>query len=205
MPGIDYRVDLSPLSKIGNALQAAGKQIPLVMTRAINHTGLKARTAMRRVLVKQTGLKARTINRAVKSTKSFNGSAFVIRSAGGNIRLKFFNARETRKGVTAAPWNERRLYPGTFIKGGVFPNRKDLGMGGQVFERTSRSRFPIKGKKSGLYIANEMVSGASHDAFYSVVNADLAPRIEHELYRVLGWLDRPSGTSRGSDLRAAAG
>lgn len=178
--------DFTPLLKISNALKAAGKQVPLVLTRAVNHTGLKARTQMRRVLVDQTGLKAGTINRAVKSKNAFNGGAFTILARGGNIRLKFFGARETRKGVTAAPWNKRQLYAGTFMKGGRFPNRVGLKMGGAVLKRTGRGRLPIKGQRSGLFIADELISGQSKDAFNSTVERELPGRIAHELYRVLG-------------------
>lgn len=178
--------DFTPVLRISNALKAAGKQIPLVLTRAVNHTGLKARTQMRRVLVPQTGLKAGTINRAVKSKNAFNGGAFVILARGGNIRLKFFGARETKKGVTAAPWNKRKLYAGTFMKGGRFPNRVGLKMGGAVLKRTGRARLPIKGQRSGLYIAEELISGQSEQAFNSTVERELPGRIEHELYRILG-------------------
>lgn len=178
--------DFTPLLRISNALHAAGKQIPLVITRAVNHTGLKARTAMRKVLVPQTGLKYSTISRAVKSRNSFNGSAFTILARGGDIRLKFFGARETRAGVTAAPWGQRKLYPGTFTKGGRFPNRKALNMGGAVLKRTGRGRLPLKGQRSGLFIPEELVSGASQAAFHSTVNRELPGRLAHELYRVIG-------------------
>ena len=178
--------DFTPVLRISNALKAAGKQIPLVLTRAVNHTGLKARTQMRRVLVPQTGLKAGTINRAVKSRNSFNGSAFEILARGGNIRLKFFGARETRKGVTAAPWNKRKLYAGTFMKGGRFPNRVGLKMGGAVLKRTGKGRLPLQGQRSGLFIAEDLISGQSEQAFNSTVERELTGRIEHELYRILG-------------------
>lgn len=178
--------DFTPLLKISNALHAAGKNIPLVINRAINHTGDKARTQMRNVLVGQTGLKRKTIVKAVKSTKAFGSGAYTIYSRGGNIRLKFFGARETRRGVTAAPWNARRLYAGTFMKGGRFPNRVGLNMGGAVFQRTGQGRSPIKAVKSGLFIADEMVSGASEQAFNTTVERELPPRLAHELYRVLG-------------------
>lgn len=184
--GMEIKVDTSPLLRVSNLLHAAGKQAPLAIIRAVNHTGAKARTQMRRVLVKQTGLKARTINRAVKSRNAFNGSAFTIYSRGGNIRLKFFSARETRAGVSAAPWNKRRVYPGTFMKGGRFPNRVDLGKGGQVFARKGRRRLPIEVKRSGLFIPEEMITGQSEAAFYGTVTRELPGRLAHELYRILG-------------------
>ena len=181
------RYDTSQFRTLGNAFAAAGKNAPLAIVRAINHTGDKARNQMRRVLVKQTGLKAKTIRRAVTSTRAFNGGDYVIKSSGGNIRLMFFRARETRRGETAAPWGTRRLYAGSFMKGGQFPNRVDLGKRGAVFRRTGKGRMPIESVRSGLFIPTEMVTGDSEAAFYGVVSRDLGPRLAHELYRVLPW------------------
>jgi hypothetical protein len=184
MVSITY--DLSQLKNIGNALSAAGSQMPLVLNRAVNHTGSKALTQMRRVLVDQTGLKRKTLLRAVKGTKAFGPRPYVIRSKGGDIRLQFFGARETRKGVSAAPWNERRIYPSTFTKGGRFPNRVGLNLGGVVMKRVGKHRKPLQTIRSGLFIAEEMVKGQSEAAFYATIDRDLPDRIAHELYRVLG-------------------
>ena len=40
--------------------------------------------------------------------------------------------------------------------------------------------------KSGLYIPDEMVSGASAAAFNAMAASDLPARLEHELGRVIG-------------------
>lgn len=183
---IEIKYDLSSMKRISNALHAAGSQTPLILNRAINHTGAKALTQMRNVLVGQTGLKRGTLVRALKATKAFGAGAFVIRSKGGDIRLKFFKARETRKGVSAAPWNQRRLYPGTFMKGGRFPHRKALNLGGAVLQRVGGSRLPLRSVRSGLFIPEEMVKGQSEAAFYATIDRELPGRIAHELYRVLG-------------------
>jgi hypothetical protein len=55
---LELKYDLSSLKHISNALLAAGEQMPLVLNRAINHTGEEALTQMRNVLVGQTGLSA---------------------------------------------------------------------------------------------------------------------------------------------------
>lgn len=178
--------DFRPVLKISNALKAAGKQVPLILNRAINHTGDKARNQMRTVLVGQTGLKRKTLVKAVKSRKAFGAGAYTIYAKGGDVRLKYFGARETRAGVSAAPWNKRRVFGGTFIKGGRFPKRVALSMGGHVFKRAGSGRLPIEGGRSGLFIPEEMVSGQSEAAFNSTVDRDLPGRIAHELYRVLG-------------------
>lgn len=178
--------DFTPVLKISNALKAAGTKVPLILNRAINHTGDKARNQMRTALVGQTGLKRKTLVKAIKSRKAFGPGAYTIYSKGGDVRLKFFGARETRAGVSAAPWGKRRVYSGTFIKGGKLPKRKPLSLGGHVFKRKGKGRLPIKAGRSGLYIAEEMVSGQSEATFNATVDRKLPGRIAHELYRVLG-------------------
>jgi len=180
------QVDASQFARMSNMFAAAGNKAQLALVRAVNHTGNKAVTAMRRVLVDQTGLPMKTLRKALKARRAFNGGAFVIKARGGDVRLKFFRARETRKGVSAAPWNSRQVYPHTFIKGGKFPDRVALDMGGHVFKRAGRSRLPLQSQKSGLFIPTEMVTGQSEAAFYQVVERDLPARLAHELYRVLG-------------------
>ena len=98
----------------------------------------------------------------------------------------FFGARETQKGVRAAPWNKRQVYPGTFMKGGLFPIRKGMVAVGAVVRRAGKGRHPLRGIKSGLFIPTEMVTGSSEAAFYSTVESQLPDRLAHELYRVLG-------------------
>jgi hypothetical protein len=184
--GVSIMIDASSLKRVSNLLHSAGKNAPLAMIRAVNHTGDKARTQMRRVLVTQTGLKMKTIRKAVTSKRAFNGGAYEIKSRGGNVRLMFFGARETHKGASAAPWNKRQVYPGTFMKGGLFPNRKGMVAGGTVVRRVGKKRYPLHGVKSGLFIPTEMVTGSSEAAFYSTVESALPDRLAHELYRVLG-------------------
>lgn len=184
---IDLRVDLSGFEQAAAQLRAAGKRSPDAARRAINHTGDKALTAMGRVLVDQTGLSRKTTKKALKATRASQkgGGSYTIKSKGGNIRLKFFKARETKAGVSAAPWNKRALYAKTFMKGGRFPNRVPLKLNGAVVIRAGRARYPLKTIKSGLFIAEEMVTGQSAQTFYSVVARDLPNRIAHEIARIL--------------------
>jgi hypothetical protein len=111
---------------------------------------------------------------------------YALMSRGGNVALKYFGARETRAGVSAAPWNQRRVFGGMFIKGGRFPNRVGLDLGGQVFARTGKGRVPIEKQKSGLFIPKEMISGATAQEFLSAVKAILPLRLQHEIAAILG-------------------
>jgi hypothetical protein len=183
---IELDLNVAQWRDLERRVGAAGKNAPKALMRAINHTGKKAKTKMVRALADQTGLPLKTTRKALREKTAGVGGAYTIESKGGNIRLKFFKAKETRAGVSAAPWNKRRVYPSTFMRGGRFPKRKDLGMGGAVLQRTGRGRTPLRTVKSGLFIPKEMVTGQTAGAFYDTARRELPPRLLHELGFVLG-------------------
>lgn len=183
---ITIAFDGSGIHRLANVFAAAGAQAPHAIRRGLNRTGEKVRTQVKRALVQQTGLKAGVINRAVKTRRAnFSDLSYVLKSRGGNISLKHFGARETRAGVSAAPGGKQQIFPGAFIKGGRFPRRVALKMGGHVFQRTGSSRLPIEKVKSGIYIPNEMVSGASEQAFFTTARQYLPADVGKELYAIL--------------------
>lgn len=184
---IKLNVDTTPLVKLASGLRVAGKAAPAAMAAGLNATGMKTRTQMRRALVGQSGLKYNVMVRAIRSKPATPGNLrFEIKSAGGNIRLKYFKPRETKAGVTAVPWNKRILYGGAFIKGGRFPNRVGLRIGkGNVYERVGAGRFPLRVKRSDLYIPDEMVTGASRAAFEQTTARDLQDQTVRALYAIL--------------------
>lgn len=184
---IDIRLDLSGFTVAGRRFSDLAKEAPAAINRAVNHTGDKAKTAMKIALVVQTGLKRRTMDRALRSTRAgAKGGSYIIRVKGGEAKLSKFGARETRAGVSAAPFNSRRIFARTFIKGGRFPNRVGIPkLHGQVFIRSGSARYPIKAVRSGVILPNEMLQGRSAQQFYATVERDLPARIAHELARIL--------------------
>ncbi|GJE45447.1 hypothetical protein [Methylobacterium soli] len=190
--GLFVTLDAASIARLGNQIGAAGAKAPLALARALNHTGDKAKTQMTRALTAQTGLKRRTIVKALRITKAGTvGLTYTIRSAGGDISLKYFGARETAKGVSAAPRNARAIYPHTFMKAGWWPHRVvKANWNGHVLERTGSTtksgmdRF--QKVKSGVFIPEEMVKGATAAAFNNTAASDLPARLEHELGRILG-------------------
>lgn len=183
------------LERFANQFAALAEHAPLALGRALQHTGAKAKTQVIRALTTQTGLPRKVIVKAVKvrgvaygnpervimGTPQGQRLSYTLETSGGDISLKFFKPRETRAGVSAAPWGVRRVFPGTFLKGGRFPSRLALSMGGHVFMRVATARGPIAVQKSGVYIPDEMVKGETAAAFQQVVDRDLAPRVEHEI------------------------
>lgn len=163
-----------------------GDRVHKIMARTLNREARPVRTQVVNALTPQTGLPRGVLLRAVRETKAGSaGLEYRLRSQGGDVRLKFFKARETAKGVSAAPWNARKVYARTFIKGGRFPNRVALKMGGNVFIRAPGARrFPIKLERSGLYIPEEMIQGASLRA-WTVTSNRIGARVAAEVLRQL--------------------
>jgi hypothetical protein len=177
-------VDASQIADLGKLMAEAGQRAPAAIGRAIRRTGDMTRTQMVRSLTAQSGLKRKVIVKAIKAKSS--GLTYTLASKGGNVHLQYFGARETRKGVSAAPWNHRRVFSGMFIKGGRFPKRVPLGLGGAVFARTGAGRLPIASQRSGLFIPKEMVSGATAAAFTGTVQRVLPARLAHEMAAIFG-------------------
>jgi hypothetical protein len=183
-----YWSDTTGFKTLDRALaKLDGKHIARIGSMSLNDAGSKARTATKTALYKQVGLGAGTIGRFLRTTRASQARLrYQINGFGGDIALKYFSARETRKGVSARPFGQRRVFKGTFIKGGRFPARVALGMNGQVFARADSDRFPIKKQKSGVILPKEVVQGASADAWQSTVGKVLPRRVIHHLRRTTG-------------------
>lgn len=190
--------DMDGVNRLMNAMSMmSGHQKHLAIQRAVNHTGDRARTRVVRALARQTGLKQAVIRRAVKVQRAWGASAdagafvpgggslvYVMTARGGEIALRHFAARETRKGVTAAPRGTRQLFPGTFMMAGRFPNRVEAsGLNGHVYKREGKTRLPIAKQKSDVVIPVEMVRGETLAAF-ETATATLTDRVMHEINRL---------------------
>ncbi|UXN05247.1 phage tail protein [Bartonella sp. HY761] len=174
------------IKKFAGAVHAVGDKLPIAAMRAANHTGQKAKTKVVRALTKQTGLKRKTIVKAVREYKANPSRViYILRSSGKEISLRHFGARETKAGVSAAPFGKRQIFAKSFIYGGQFPNREKLAVYGQVMIREGAARLPITKVLSGVTIPDEMIKGETKEAFDGVVNKDLAPRLYHELKRLM--------------------
>jgi hypothetical protein len=182
-------VDVRGMERFGNMLGALGQDAPKAINRALNRTGDMARTQVIRTLAAQTGLPQRTIRRSVRVKRSeWSNLEYTLKSAGGDVALKYFKKRETLAGVEADLGSARGkvLFDRTFFKGGAFPRRVALtAFDGHVMDRVSEYRFDLRKVKSGVFIPEEMVSGATRDAFERVVEDVLPRRLDHEISRIL--------------------
>lgn len=178
--------EISGVARFDNMIGALGKDGRKVMQRGLARAGDMARTKVYRTLTVQTGLKRKVIVKAIRTSRpSYDDLRYEMRATGGDISLKFFSPRETRAGVSAAPFGQRRIFAGTFMKGGKFPNRvATRKLGGHVWKRIGKGR-DIEMQDSGVIIPQEMVSGETASAFTSTIARMLPQRIEHELARLM--------------------
>lgn len=165
---------IARLAAAAAQLDGPGKRTAL--RRAVNHTGDKTFTVVRRVLAKEMGLTQADLQRRGLTRRRANDAdlMFQIIGRGGFIPLKDFAARQGARGVSAAPWGIRRMFKSTFIVGSI---------GGNVFKRVGKKRLPIE-KLWGPAIPREMVREVTATAFQATVSANLPARVEHEV-RVL--------------------
>nr|WP_273790988.1 hypothetical protein [Bartonella sp. CM31XJBT] len=105
-----------------------------------------------------------------------------IIGSGTPIPLKFFQARETKYSVTYKMFGKKEILPHAFIKGGNFPKRVELKMGGNVFQRDDGDQFPIA-KQEGPSIAKVMSKPEIASAIVNEANERLIKNIQYQLAR----------------------
>ena len=173
---INLRIDTVDIVRRTAAYQQGPKRMQQIISRVLNHVGGTARTRVKSALAKQMGLPAGTVDARLITKRAHPGhQSFEISAAGRPIPLAEFDARQTRRGVSARPWGQRRVFPGTFIV---------EKLGGQVFRRAGRARLPIV-KLWGPSIPREMLRDEVPKVFFEEVRTKLPIRLQHELRRVL--------------------
>ena len=180
-----------------NFAQALGRQGLKIGVQTLNQVGVDARKEIIKAEARETGLSTRILGRALHETKaSVEVPQYVITSAGGEISLKYFGAKETREGVSAKPWGKRVVFPGTFMKAGSFAQERVTVQrwNGQVFRRTGAQTGNLRPNSkrrmdefekvtSGVVIPREMIRGEPLKAFET-----MASQLEGVVLRRLGQL-----------------
>jgi hypothetical protein len=165
-------LDVSQLKLAEGALAWIAKdRQELIFRRAINRVGDMAYTRVIRIIGKEAGIKRSEIVKEVGRYPARGAMTYVIKARGRHLSLKRFAPRQTSKGITAAPWNNRRLYPGSFF-----------GPGGHVYWRKTRKRLPIE-LLTGPAIPAELVRDTVVEQVEALVRAKLQERLRHEVQR----------------------
>lgn len=157
------------------------------MAAALNEGGAAVREQTVSAETAQTGLQHDTLDRAQQEIPASAGSLqYTIQSHGGNVRLKYFGAKEGGGGVTAHPWNRSTFYGGAWINSGFHGNRAPSPkLGGHVYRRTGAARLPITQVRSGLFIPTEMTQGKTASTFDAASASVLATTVLSRLGALL--------------------
>jgi hypothetical protein len=163
------------LARYGNVLAALGeRQARKALSRALNHEGDKGGTQVKRALVKQTGIKYGAVDKAIATIRATPATlTYTLKARGDETNIAWFGGVQRRKGVSAAPWNKRRIFARSFI----------VPRFGRAFIRTSKSRLPIR-SLYGPNLAREVLKDSSAAAWQSGV-ANIVTRLGHEIGRML--------------------
>jgi len=185
---VDVRWADDVLKQYRKRVLVLNERFPNVLPRIVNQVGNRAKTQVIRNLTQQTGLPRKTIVKAVGDpTRARPGRlSYEMVTRGGNIRLKYLNPKETEAGVVARPFGKSTLYPGAFMRGGRFPDRKEVArFDGHAFYRLNRSGSRITFARSGVVIPVEMTKGATKAAFDRIAGPMLQERIDGALAKLL--------------------
>lgn len=196
MPQIGLKWADRELFRFAERIVQLNERFPKVIPQEVNRVGARVKTLVIRNLRTQTGLKRDVIVRAMGNPiKAGSGRfSYTMTTHGGFIRLKYFNPRETRKGVVARPFGKRKIFDSTFMKGGRFPTRVDVkGFDGQVMRRIKGEKVEWNGRmvtklvrvRSGVRIPDEMVQGNTRKVFDAMAAPLLKQRIEAVLDRLV--------------------
>jgi hypothetical protein len=129
----DVRCDIAQATKFLTDLQR--QVIPAAVARALDRTISNAKTAAVQTIVAETGLPAKLVrDRLTIRGANRNRLEAILTANPAAPNLARFQARQTKRGVSANAWRKRRIYPGTFLAN---DNRT-------VFKRVGKARLPIK-------------------------------------------------------------
>lgn len=144
MVQVSIEVDKRKLREVERLLSGIKRGLPKAMAGAVNDTAKKTKTDISTEIRRKVAIKKRDIDPHIRRTRATVGkpSAKITLSESTRLPLKYFGARQTKKGVTYKidKAGGRKLIPGAFI------SQK---MGGHVFVRVGAKRFPLR-KPMGL-------------------------------------------------------
>ena len=95
------------------------KYVPKSMVIALNKVGAEVVTQAKKELAGATGLKQKVVNKKINKDQARKGDhTYSISIKSRYLNAIEFGAKQTKKGVSAKIWNNRKIYKGAFIGSG---------------------------------------------------------------------------------------
>jgi|GEM_PF-1478319 len=170
------------------------KKIVLSLNQATRDTEKKTESIVAKdmsALVK--AIKTRIFIRHPANDKQLQAT---IKATKNPVPLKFFkNVKEQpHTGTTLTVFGSKTMYEGAFTKGGSFPNRKELKLGGNILYRTGKpaTKGKRKGKKNsgitnaaGIPIAESMNKPEISNAIVFYGQEQVLDRLKYNLNNMI--------------------
>jgi hypothetical protein len=159
-PTIIIKYDPRGVDIFERAMQTlGGPKVNTILHQALDQVGARLSTQVRKELVKQTAIPRSEVDRSVRNIKS--SAARLIYTIEGishhePLSKSWFRPTQSAGGVHAAPWNNPRTFPGTFmdrLAGWVFKraagHERRLLWGPSLADEMDRGLVPIAFKAFG--------------------------------------------------------
>jgi hypothetical protein len=177
------------MKRFGAQLEALGKGgAAKVMARALNHEGDKVRTQVRTAISKQTGILKGRLNLITHGANESN-LTYTLTTTGRETNVAAYKGRQVEKGVSAAPWGNRRIFEKAFMLKSKKGVQGAVGAGTEGGTLLAFIRKPGERKKLhplyGPNLARELIKDESKEAFERNVGM-IVDRIGHEIGFLIG-------------------
>ena len=173
---VDVRLNIAEVKRmLGSQLKAEiDKAVPTTLNRVASST----RTVAVREINKITGLKGASIRERLaiqRATRALPEARIIAKKYAPN--LINFQARQTKRGVSANAWRKRKVYTGAFI----------ANQGRTVFTRVGAARLPIKALK-GPSVPRTFMQDAVDSAMRKTINERWPVEFERQVAFRIGRL-----------------
>lgn len=179
-----FQIDVRELKRASENYILEQPKLVQALTRAVNWTAQKGWTQARGELAKAMGLPQGELRPYIYTQRaSFTNITWQAVGTGAPITLRAFSAVQRKRGVSARPWGQRRIFRGSFII---------ESLGGSVYHREGPKVLMRKGRYKGKYrqaikkmygpaVPKVMMEEVVTRAFGRVAATDLPARIDHEI------------------------
>lgn len=185
------------ITGIDNLVRAAGPAANVGIARAVNCVGGTVRSGYLRHVRKVLGIRKHrhakqgaiaAMNKRTSTRRANPGRLeYSLVGFGQGLDLLYYQAKETRRGLSVVWLGRRTIVGGGFYLGGRFPQRRG-GFGpkqGMSAQRVGKARSALKFAPKGPGIPEGMVAPGPASYWESEARARLGPRIAHELTAIL--------------------
>lgn len=143
--------------------------------RTLNKVIAQCFTLTLRTVSKATGLTQKKLREYMHTDRAdFGDLSASVQVFAHTFNVASFAGRQTKKGVSAAAWGMRKVYPGTFLVNGK-----------TAMHRIGKSRYPIE-PIWGPRITREYVRESTDEQLKALVASKYGPTMKHELDFALG-------------------